>query len=483
MANNAGLFDDSAMTDMSPRNLPPVASPRQASTASGGNTTAGATPPTAPTNAGSATQPPVVDVGLDLEEPIEQRQYTRQELRDNPALARRMQDAADRGEIVLGNLAGGNVMVYPRTGDVPGQPHIGPIYFPRGNTTDVGGGYGLGIDPRFTAGYYGFDPIPQQEVEIDASGDPLAGVRGYQENQPQTPAATGPGIRAVNSRAAGRSPTTAAGLTIGAPASTELSAVFDGINDTSRPLQPTREMRLADAAMRNDLERAQLYAEHGRPELAAEAFGRALQQRADYITQERTVMYRAAADGSRRAAERLIEEYNGYGRGEVQLVDAGNGQFNIQIQDENGRWVTARGPVSRATLLTSLQNLVDAEGAAARSEANQEYLMNVMDNQTELAIAGIVAETAHSRMFTDIQLERMGNDTSIAIAEGRAQVVQNEESGEMFVFYPRTVNGETYTEMERVVTGRQRSPDTNSNREVDVTTRTRVTGVNNVGAN
>jgi type II secretory pathway component PulJ len=462
MANNAGLFDDSAMTDMSPRNLPPMQGAGPADiTSPGGSTDAGVTPPPAPVAPtsiqGSDTGPdnyfenvPVTPRDMTPEQSQAWFAFVNATRRYNLSNGRmdRFRQNADQAEVqrLTERLnALGIDLEY-------GQP----VRRQARNAADIDQAqFNFNATPGGTAANNSGRPVEQ----VGALDDTSLGITN------------------------GRSPTTAAGLTIGAPASTDLSSVFDGINDTSRPLQPTREMRLADAAMRNDLERAQLYAAHGRPELAAEAFGRALQQRADYITQERTVMYRAAANGSLRAAERLIEEYNGYGRGEVRLRQAGN-QFNIEIQDENGRWIMAnQTPISRDGLLSSLQNLVDAEGAAARSEANQEYLMNVMDNQTELAIAGIVAETAHSRMFTDIQLERMGNEAALAVAEGRAQIVQNEESGETLLFYPRTVNGETYQEMERIVTGRQRSPDTNSNREVDVTTRTRVTGINNVGAN
>lgn len=106
----------------------------------------------------SASQVPAVDVGADLAAPIEHRQYTRAELQRNPALARRLQDAANNGEIVIGNTAlSSNIMVYPGRGEgaARNQPHTpSGIYFPRNpnNRQDIvpGGGFGLAIDPRVT---------------------------------------------------------------------------------------------------------------------------------------------------------------------------------------------------------------------------------------------------------------------------------------------------------------------------------------------
>lgn len=487
--NNAGLFTDSALGDMSPNVTAPVTAAQPNAGLAVGNVGAAAAA-AAPVNTPIPVQARPQQVGSLNDEalgimtpptPWDESRFTGMNASQRSALStyRNMFERTVNRRVTTTQPLARSLDALVRTGLISQQ---------EANTELARASRYAGLSPRNPTTLNVTDEYTNSVNESVRAANPGVDFTGTEWAGPaseQSPQQSGPGLAAAGSNTAANlagGPSDVAGLDTSAPASDD--AYYQGINDTSRPLQATREMRLARAAIENDLQRAQLYAQHGQPDMAAEAFARSLQGQANMITMERMVLYRAAANGSNQAAQRLIEEYNGYPRGTVRLrtTNERRPRFQIEIQGQDGSWVPGtETPLGREAMLSSLLNLVDAEGAAARSEANQNYLETLMDNQTRLTIAGIEAQTAQLRMFTDVQIEQMSNEAAAAIQSGRATVVNNEETGTTDLYFPRYANGQVYWEIERVSTERQRSPDTNSRREIDVPVRTRITG--NVGAN
>lgn len=483
----AGLFSDRSdeLANLGRRNRTPIDLPGAPAPASGANQQAAPTPASTPQPAPQAT-PPAVDINADRESLVEARQYTREELRRDPALARRIQDAANRGEIVLGNLVGGNLMVYPRTGSPPNTPHLGPVYFPRGNSSDVGGGYGLGIDPRFTAGAFGFRRIDQGVTDVTQSDAEYEAMVSSGSTPSGNPNAVGltedvdeigtPSGATRTTGTSGTAPATgAAGVT---PPGED--PIYEQWNDTSRSMEASPEMRLLYSTVENGIRRAQTYAQHGRPDLAEEAFAGAVTAQLQHWQMGNMAMLRAAASGSLSAAEALIARANSYPRAAVELTPVrGTNRMALRIQDDNGAWAEASS-MTRPQLFNSLRSYADAAGSAADAERQQAVQIARMNNERYLAVANIEQQTAVMRIMHETGRAELAERVRLQIARGEADIHINSETGGAYVTY-MDEHGDPaidYVDLQEVP-----SPGTNGDQTVEMPVRRRVTGVNGVGAN
>ena len=451
---NAGLLDDRTgmLAGIGQRNVPnatPTNTP-QLLGAPGGDPVPGrqrAAPVAATTNTSraqaqsSTASPPVVDINADMQSNPEPRQYTREELRRDPALARRLQDAADRGEIVLGNMVGGNIMVYPREGNAPGQ--IGP--FVSGPNAVIGGveipfTSGFGIDPRATAGRWGFRPLtPRSDLDYTHHDDtdPLAGVRSYAENQGGTTDETQAGLQSDGNDGEPD-----------ADADDGTSDYFQGINDTSTPLRPTPEMRMTQATAAHMFRRAQILAHHGDNNGADVAFGAALQSHLATVEQSRMLMYQAAAGGSRDAAAMLIADTSGLDPSRVQLQATPERvpRFIVRIDTTTPEqaaagtppnWVSSNAePLSRDSLVGTLLNLADRAGAAGRAELSanlQESMLRYRGTLEE--IAGRERDNIRDNL-TRAEIAQLDSATRIALAQGEGRMMQDSQTGNIWLVRP-----------------------------------------------
>lgn len=467
MDANAGLFSDYSeeLGAYRPGNGDLESPDRLAAGyASAGATANRTTPPTgggARARAARTRELPEVDARIDLQEPIEQRQYSRRELRDNPTLARRIQDAADRGEVVIGNLAGGNVMVYPRRGAPANTPHIGPLYFPRGNSGDPGGGFGFGIDPRFTAGELGFREVPRRQVTIDVTGDSSgAGV----PTEPDAPSATvgipdgtdqsieqmlnqGSVEPDVDYGAPGPDPSTptAPGGLEPPTADTDINRdTYFGTNDASRGMRPTREMRMIASEVERNFGLARLAAQNGRREEAQVAYAAALQGQAGYLGLMRRAQYQAFAAGNWAAGADLMAQFAGYDQGDMQIVRAPGtpDRFVTQVRTEDGWQTISEESYTYQDYANGLLNLVDAERAAARSEANMEMVRAQYEANADITVARINSQASLNDNITALLQTRLTVEARNAWEEGRAEVHQNNETGDAYMVY-RQYNPQT----------------------------------------
>lgn len=477
-----------------------------------GQTSAAPAPGGAPAAAATA-QPqrtprvlPEVDIRVDMQEPIETRQYSRRELRDNPELARRIQDAADRGEVVIGNLVGGNVMVYPRTGSA-GQPHLGPLYFPRGDSGTPGGGFGFGIDPRFTAGHLGMRPLQRREIVRDASEEI---DYGDVEIVDEPPVRSG-GLATIGGQVAGSGSTVGGieqqllGGTGEAPEvdfgpNTEsyggglppadapaVSENYFGINNTSRGMQPTPEMQLISMEVRRNLRRAQLAARNGRREEADQAWAAVVGGQAGLLTLMRNTQLRAFRTGNFAAGADLLAQYYGYEPGSMQFARAPGtpDRFVLQVRTGDGGWTNAsEQSFTFQEATNSMLGLVDAETAAANSEA-------AIERQNALIRAG--ADVQVARINANASLR--DNITAILIAQGNREAerewrngngeIEELSDGTVFLSY-RVLNPATNRMERRLVELNQeevRVPDSNGRRTRQQYVGREVTGIPGIGAN
>lgn len=256
---------------------------------------------------------------------------------------------------------------------------------------------------------------------------------------------------------------------------------FRGTSDTSRGLQPTREMRLLQTSIQDNLRRAQLARQHGRNDVADQAFATALQGQAAYLQQHRNVLYRAATGGSLTAAATLMEEIGGYPEGTVRFrpTDEQATRFYLEVQDDNGNWQMSPQALSRNDLLSNLQNLVDAEGAVARTEANQEYRIAALRAGTDLQVATIQQRTAFIESLSRQAIARMNNQAALAIQMGRGELEFDNENGVAYFHYPmRDEEGNITLGLEVIRMEDQAVPDTNGRETREVPVRERVTGIN-----
>lgn len=267
-----------------------------------------------------------------------------------------------------------------------------------------------------------------------------------------------------------------------------LDPYYQGANDTSRGLQPTREMRLLQVSVQDNMRRAELAAAHGQREVAQQAFGQALQGQAAYLQQGRMVMYRAASGGSLDAMSSLLEEFHGYPPGSVRLqpTDEQRTRFNLQVQNDAGQWVSASEvPRTRDEIMGGLLNLIDAEGAAARTEANTELMRANIAAGADIQVATIGQRTAILRMIADTQIAQMNNQARAQLQSGQGELTLDAENGvAWFQYQTADSEGNPIRALEMIRLEDQPGPSTNGRSEtVQVPTRTRVTGVAGVGTN
>lgn len=204
--------------------------------------------------------------------------------------------------------------------------------------------------------------------------------------------------------------------------------------DTSRSMQPTREMQLLRANVENQLRRAQTYAQHGRADLGAEAFNAAMQGQVAYMQQGLMTMMRAAGAGNLSAASDLVAHFYGYPEGSVRVQSAGGQNVIMQVQGDDGEWRNASQRAHpREQFFNSLQNLVDAQGAAARQELSQEYAIAMARVQADLSIASTEQQTAYIQQLMQNGREHEANQLRAALASTESRMYVNQETGGAYV--------------------------------------------------
>lgn len=220
--------------------------------------------------------------------------------------------------------------------------------------------------------------------------------------------------------------------------------------DTSRPLQPTYEMNLIDVALRNSMRQARVAAQHGRNDIAQQAFNMTLQGLAAHRQQENLVLLRAAADGSERAASALISRFHGYPPGTVEVHETarGSGMYVLQIRGEDGqmRMATQGAPMTRSDLINRLQTLADRETAAAQAEITAENQRAFAENQTDIRVAEIGRENNILDNLTEAEIARarMINDRAMQ----RAQVATFGDGGIAMIYNTTDENGQPAQQIE-----------------------------------
>lgn len=272
-----------------------------------------------------------------------------------------------------------------------------------------------------------------------------------------------------------------------AAAASELDSYYNGVNDTSRPLQPTREMRMTEVNVRNALRLADLAAQHGDRETAQQQFAMAMEQQATLLGQHHNLLYRAATSGSLDAASVLLAEMTGLPPGTVRMqpTDERRPRFSMQIQDANGEWVTASEvPVARNDMLAGLQNLVDAAGAQARTEAYQELLRTQIEAGADITVAQIRSQTDLAGYLNQREIAQLDARVRMAIEQGDAELIVNNDDGSAYVRYNSVDStGNFVPTIGRITQERQRVPNARGRgEERDVPVYTAVTGINNVRA-
>lgn len=218
---------------------------------------------------------------------------------------------------------------------------------------------------------------------------------------------------------------------------------FQGIGDTSSPLQATPEMELMQSTSEHMLRRARLHAQSGNTAASDQAFAAALQGHLTVIQQSRGILFSAAAGGSRDATAALIADTGGLRRENVrvQATPEATPRFIVQIntaednQPEN--WVSNyQQPLSQDSLVNTLQNLYDQAGAAGRAELAMEQAQIV--NTRDIALAEIEGrrQVAIINSLTDIEKAQLDSDTRMAIAQGTGRMIQDTETGTIWYARP-----------------------------------------------
>lgn len=255
-------------------------------------------------------------------------------------------------------------------------------------------------------------------------------------------------------------------------ATDELDPYYQGNNDTSRGLRPTREMRLLEANVRNNMRRADLAARHGRNDIATEAFALAMQGQLAYIQQGYTSLYRSAALGNLDAAGELAAAINGYPEGTVRFrpTDEEQARLIMEVDTGDGNWVAAsEAPMQREQMLAGFQRVLDAEGAQAQAEINAENLNSLRENQRHITVATIEQRTAILRMATEAATARMQEDGRQDRHYSDAQVVMNNDTNTAYIIHPDDT-------IETVSMEDVRVPGTNGNETEQRAVRRRVGG-------
>ncbi len=218
----------------------------------------------------------------------------------------------------------------------------------------------------------------------------------------------------------------------------DVSENYMGISDTSRPMRPTREMQLLASEVNNNLRRARLAARHGRREEAGTFYAAALQGQVAYVTGLRTQQFAAFRSGNFDAGAALMASYLGYEPGQVQFARAPGtpDRFVLQVQGADGGWNTAsENSFTFQEATSSLMNLVDAEGAAARSEAAQNVIAAQIRAGADITVAQINARSSLRDNVTAIMIANLNNDARTEWEAGRGQLLQNSETGQTWYEY------------------------------------------------
>ena len=430
---------------------------------------------------------------------------TPQMLQQDHTLEARMRAAIRRREISVSARGDGSFAVGPYT-RTPG--HLDELLTPlynASNAMSTGGQAGaIGrANGRVIAG------------AVQGAGRWLFGDNSNNDPIPQNKAATPPTYGMVSSPVPGTTSgqaAPAAGLTEQAPTNTPSpaasvvppipgsvpgpAAAAGGLTppdttisqqgDTSRPVAPTAEMRLINTHIQGSLRRAQVAAAHGDTATSETAYAEALQGQAAYLQQANMQLYRLAAGGSLTAMSTLLAHFQGQNPDNMQLVptDKTRRNFNLQVRNASGAWVNGTAaPRSRDEILSGLLNLVDAQGAAARTEANTEMYRVAQQTGAQMYVADREQQTAIYRSLTDVQIHQMDNRAAQALANGRAHVTVDSNTGGVWVDYSgvdahgNVVPYTDYVHLENVPTA-----STSGNRTTQVPVSQRVTGTAGVTA-
>lgn len=300
-------------------------------------------------------------------------------------------------------------------------------------------------------------------VTAGNSGTPAAGLDGL----PEQFDISGYGAPEVDGQAdltavgAGNSTTT------GAAQSGVNDPYYMGTNDTSRPMQMSREMELINTSIEDNMRNAQIYARYGRNDLAQNAFNTALAGQAAYLQQENILMLRAVAGGNMAAGAQLIGRLNGYPEGTVRLrpTDEARPRYILEVQDENNpnRWISAyEVPLTRDQLYQSLETAADAVSARARAETTQETQLALMENQRELTIASWREQNRLLQTMTEAQTSRYNAAQDRAARAGGSVTAMTDGNGGMLIYYPDIgQNGEIIRQAEWIHPGDIQTPSTN----------------------
>lgn len=226
------------------------------------------------------------------------------------------------------------------------------------------------------------------------------------------------------------------------------SDYFQGINDTSTPLRPTPEMRMTQATAAHMFRRAQILAQHGDNNGADQAFGAALQSHLATVEQSRMLMYQAAAGGSRDAAAMLIADTSGLDPSRVQLqaTPERTPRFIVRINTTTPEqaaagtppnWVSSNAePLSRDSLIGTLLNLADRAGAAGRAELSANLQESMLRYQGTLQeIAGRERDNIRDNL-TRAEIAQLDSQTRIALAQGEGRMVQDSQTGNIWLVRP-----------------------------------------------
>lgn len=228
-----------------------------------------------------------------------------------------------------------------------------------------------------------------------------------------------------------------------AAGATAEDAYFQGIGDTSRPLQPTPEMQMAGAMTRRLFERAQIYARNGNAAGSDQAFAGALQGQVAYIQAARGVLFQAAAAGSRDAAARLIADTSGLDPSAVQIqaTPEREPRFIVRINTagagEPPNWVSNFStPQGRDSFVNTLLNLYDRSGAAGRAEASQANYEAMLRYRATIAEVGGRDRVSIRDSLTRAEIAQLDSDTQMALAQGQGRMLQDSETGAVWLTRP-----------------------------------------------
>lgn len=456
----AGLFTSMGdeLVGTTRRNRTPIAAPGSATNTTGGtNQQATAAPaPDQPTTATTqdmdgTVRDSILQPGSNTVRPLTPREMTPEQAQvwtDYVEATRRMNWSSGRMDINRGTSRAETQRWTNRLREVG-------IHLRNGNPVTLTPNYNnQGLTPTLTADGLSWPNIPEDNSGLTVV-DP-----GADTAPPQSAATRTTGTAGI--AAPGEDP------------------IYNQWNDTSRPMEESPEMQLVHATIQNGIRRAQIYAQHGRADLAEEAFSGAVERQLAYFQMGNMAMLRSAASGNMSAAEALIARANSYPREAVRLSPlGGTGRMALQIQGEDGSWTSASS-MTRPQLFNSLRAYADAAGAAADAESQQAIQIAMMNNERYLAIADMEQRTAVMRILHETGRAELAQRVELQIARGQARMYMNSETGGAYITYMDDQGNPAYayTSMEDVPT-----PGTNGNETVEMPVMRNITSMNGVRPN